>query len=153
MFYHEYELARGAFFFTSDDYKYGPGFGITIASGACLIISGAIGLAIFCVNVKKMVRLSSGDAKVSAMHFNLTHSITQPSSCITHTITQPGSCITHAVTQPSSHKTHTITQPLSHKAHTITQPSSHKTHTITQPSSHQTPTVTQPSNLRTHTIT
>ena len=66
IFYKNYEVENEIFFTTSKTYyKYGPGFGITIAGGICLLISSLLGLAMFVTVVKKMCKLSSGDARVS----------------------------------------------------------------------------------------
>lgn len=49
-------------------FQYGAGFAITIVGGASLLVSALFGLIVFVTVVKKMLRLSSGDAKVSKSH-------------------------------------------------------------------------------------
>lgn len=65
VFFRHYEEEKETFFLTQDNYKYGPGFGMTIAAGVCLLVSSILGFVVFFTIVRKMMRLSSGDAKVS----------------------------------------------------------------------------------------
>lgn len=67
LFFKNYEKEEENFFGTKKGtvtYKYGAGFAITIVGGASLLVSTLLGLIVFVTIVRKMCRLSAGDAKV-----------------------------------------------------------------------------------------
>ncbi|XP_067931757.1 uncharacterized protein [Watersipora subatra] len=65
IFIKNYEERTSKFFGTKKDtHKYGAGLAITIAGGVSLLISFVLSLIVFTTVIKKMFRLSSGDAKM-----------------------------------------------------------------------------------------
>ena len=55
-FYSNYENNRSQFYYSERPYDYGPGFGLTIGAGLCLLVSGGLSITIFCMMVRKFMK-------------------------------------------------------------------------------------------------
>lgn len=59
VFYVNYENNKSQFYNNDGAYDYGPGFGITVGAGVCLLISAGLGVYIFILIMRRLIHKSS----------------------------------------------------------------------------------------------